>query len=78
MSLDMAASGSSSDAGEASMVLYTRGEPSDTFTLILQGKALIRTGAQTVPPVCTLALCVVLIIFFSSATCMRSSVTLQL
>ncbi|BDA50022.1 Metal transporter CNNM4 [Coccomyxa sp. Obi] len=46
MSLDMAASGSSSDAGEASVVLYTRGEPSDTFTLILQGKALIRTGAE--------------------------------
>lgn len=58
MSLDMAASGSSSDAGEASVVLYTRGEPSDTFTLILQGKALIRTGAPTAPAVCTFTQCV--------------------
>ncbi|EIE23075.1 DUF21-domain-containing protein, partial [Coccomyxa subellipsoidea C-169] len=40
------ASGSSSDAGDPGTVLYTRGEPSDTFTLILQGKALIRTGAE--------------------------------
>ncbi len=65
MSLDMAASGSSSDAGEASVVLYTRGEPSDTFTLILQGKALIRTGAHTTPSMCTFALCIDLIVFFS-------------
>lgn len=30
---------------DPALVLYTRGEPSDTFTLILQGKVLIRTGA---------------------------------
>lgn len=28
------------------VVLYERGNPTDAFTLILQGKVLIRTGAQ--------------------------------
>ena len=41
--------GTSGWAPDDSLVLYARGEPSDTFTLILQGKVLIRTGAPALP-----------------------------
>ncbi len=32
------------DGSLENLILYERGMPSDVFTLILQGKALIRTG----------------------------------
>lgn len=32
------------DGSLGNLILYERGMPSDVFTLILQGKALIRTG----------------------------------
>lgn len=50
VSLDHTASLSSNGDGggssiEAATVLYDQGKASDCFTIILQGKALIRTGA---------------------------------
>jgi hypothetical protein len=50
-SLDTAAPSSAASSGDGSggeagpTVLYDKGTPSDCFTLILQGKVLIRTGA---------------------------------
>ena len=37
--------GGGNGPGDGRLVLYTRGEASDAFSLILQGKVLIRTGA---------------------------------
>ena len=32
--------------GEEALTLYEAGQPSDVFTLVLQGKAFIRAGEQ--------------------------------